>query len=82
MQESERDGMSRISTVLAASADQVRSLLDAPALPATFRAESVIGRAEQALDVWLSSTRSDARADGYAGCRLVLHDRAFPNPPR
>lgn len=54
VQESERAGMLHISTVIAASSDQIRSLLDAPALPATCRVESMIGRAEQALAVWIS----------------------------
>jgi len=52
--ESERAGLIRMSARIVTSANQVRSLLDAPALPQTLRVESVIARAEQALDVWAS----------------------------
>lgn len=52
--ESRDAGLSRIATLIVASAEQVRSLLDAAMQPPTFRVESVIARAERTLDVWTS----------------------------
>jgi hypothetical protein len=52
--ESEGAGLSHMATLIVASADQVRSLLNAAALPPTFRVEAVIGRAQQTHGGWAS----------------------------